>query len=124
MTKKILMGLTVATILFTLGLSAQSFAMPVEDKTQSDILAAAMTGNLTFNGQQYMLVGIPPTTKGGHVTYQLVPKPIELPDSQSVPKIADPHSLMLVGIPSTHKGGTATYQMVPRPDPNPKDFTS
>ena len=124
MTRKILMGLVMATILFTLGSSAQSFAMPVADKTQSDMLVTAMTGNLTFNGQQYELVGIPSTHKGEAATYQLIPKPIELPDSQPVPKISDPHPLMLVGITPLHKGETATYQLIPKPDPDPKDFTS
>ena len=124
MTKKILMGLVVATILVTLGSGAQSFAMPVADKTQGKILATIVTGNLTFNGQQYELVGIPPTTKGGHATYQLVLKPIELPDGVPMPKIADPHPLMLVGTPPTTSGGHVTYQMVPLPAPNPKDSTS
>ena len=124
MTKKILMGLAVAAILFALGSSAQSFAMPVADKTQSEMLATAMTGNLTLNGQQYELVGIPPITKGAHTAYQLVLKPLELPDSTPMPIPANPHPLMLVGIPPTTRGGHVTYQLVPQPDPDPKDFTS
>ena len=124
MTRKILIGLFVTAILFTLGTSTQSFAMPVEDKTQNEILATTVTGNLTLNGQQYELVGIPPATKGAHTTYQLVLKPIELPDSTPIQKPTDPHPLMLVGIPPTTSGGHVTYQLVPRPDPDPKDFTS
>lgn len=122
MTKKILTGLTLATILFTIGISSQSFAMPMADKTQSDILAAS-TGNLTFNGQQYELIGIPSTHKGGTSTYQLMLKPVEGPDSITPAQPADAHPLIQVAT-TTHKGDASAYQWVPQPDPNPKDFVS
>lgn len=124
MTKKILTGLTLATILFTIGISSQSFAMPMTDKTQSDVLQTTITGSITSDGQQWMLVGIPPTTKGGATTYQLVPKPVEGIDGIAISQPADPHALMLVGISPTHKGDTSAYQWVPTPDPNPNDFVS
>jgi len=122
MTKIILTGLTLTTILFTIGISSQSFAMPMADKTQSDILSAS-TGNLTFNGQQYELIGIPSTHKGGTAIYQLVPKPVEGIDGITPAQTADSHSLILVGT-TARKGDAPAYQWVPKPDPNPKDFVS
>ena len=122
MTKIILTGLTLATILCTIGISSQSFAMPMTDKTQSDILVAS-TGNLTFNGQQYELIGISPTHKGGTSTYQLIPKPVEGIDGITPVQPADSHPLIQVGI-TTHKGDSPAYQWVPQPDPDPQDFVS
>ncbi len=77
--KKILMGLSMATLLFTVGLSSQSFAMPMTnnifaDKTQSEILVDS-GGNLFINGTQYELVGIPSTHSGGTATFELIPQP-------------------------------------------------
>jgi hypothetical protein len=123
MTKIILTGLTLATILFTIGISSQSFAMPMADKTQSDVLQTTITGNITPDGQQWMLVAIPPTHKGETAIYQLIPKPIEQIDGIPVAQPADPHPLIQVGT-TTHKGDEPTYQWIPKPDPNPKDFVS
>ncbi len=117
------MGLTVATILFTIGLSSQSFAMPMADKTQSDILRTTITGSITPDGQEWTLVAIPPTHKGGATTYQLVPKLVEGIDGITPAQPADPHPLIQVGT-SIHKGDAPAYQWVPKPDPNPKDFVS
>ena len=75
MSRKILAGSAVL-FLITIGLAAQSFAMPMEDKKQNDILVKAMNGNLQSNGQEYILVSIPAIHKGGHATFQLIPKPI------------------------------------------------
>ena len=124
MTKIILTGLTLATILFTIGISSQSFAMPMADKTQSDVLGTTITGNITPDGQQWILVAISPTHKGGTVTYQMVLKPVEGIDGIPVAQPADLHPLILMGISPTHKGGATDYQWVPQPDPNPLDFTS
>jgi len=124
MTKIIQTGLTLATILFTIGISSQSFAMPMTDKTQSDALGTTIAGNITPDGQQWMLVAIPPTHKGGTATYQMVLKPVEGIDSIPVAQPADPHPLILVGISPIHKGDVPAYQWVPQPDPNPKDFVS
>jgi hypothetical protein len=124
MTKIILTGLTLATILFTIGISSQSFAMPMTEKTQSDVLGTTITGNITPDGQQWMLVAIPPTHKGGTSTYQMVLKPVEGIDGIPVAQPADPHPLIQMGIPSIHKGDVPAYQWVPQPDPNPKDFVS
>jgi hypothetical protein len=124
MTKIVMTGLTLATILFTIGISSQSFAMPMTDKTQSNVLSTTITGNVTPDGQQWILVGIPSTHKGGAVTYQLVPKPVEGIDGISPAQPADSHALILVGIPLIHKGEAPLYQLVPKPDPNPSDFVS
>ena len=124
MTKIILTGLTLATILFTIGISSQSFAMPMTDKTQSDVLGTTITGNITPDGQQWVLVAISPTHKGESATYQMVLKPVEGIDGIPVAQPADPHALILVGIPSTHQGDAPTYQWIPKSDPNPNDFVS
>ena len=124
MTKIILTGLTLATILFTIGISSQSFAMPMTDKTQNDVLQTTMTGNITSDGQEWILVAIPPTHKGESAIYQLVPKPVEGIDGIAISQPADPHEMILVGVSPTHKGDTPVYQWVPKPDPNPIDFTS
>ena len=124
MTKIILTGLTLATILFTVGISSQGFAMPMADKTQSDVLRTTITGSITPDGQQWILVGIPPTHKGGVTTYQLIPKPVEGIDGVTPVPPADPHPSIQVGISPTHKGDAPAYQWVPRQDPNPNDFVS
>jgi len=123
MTKIILTGLTLATIQFTIGISSQSFAMPMADKTQSGVLGTTITGNIIPDGQQWILVGIPPTHKGGSAIYQLIPKPIEQIDGIPVAQPANPHPLILMGT-TTHKGDAPAFQWVPQPDPNPKDFVS
>lgn len=124
MTKIILTGLTLATILFTVGISSQSFAMPMADKTQSGVFQTTKTGDITSDGREWVLVGIPPTHKGGMATYQLVPKPVEGVDGIPPASPADPHPLVQVANPVVHKGDTAAYNWVPKSDPAPNDFSS
>ena len=119
-----LTGFTLVTILLTVGLSTQSFAMPMKENSQDKVLAKAMAGNLGSHGQEYVLVSIPPTHKGEHAIYQLVPKPIEGPDGIAILTPTDSSQMILISMPPTHKGEHATYQLVPKPAPDPHDFTS
>ena len=123
MTKKILAGSAVL-FLITIGLTAQSFAMPMEDKKQNDVLVKTMNGNLQSNGQEYILVSVPPTHKGGHATFQLIPKPILNADGVIISTPSESSQMMLVGVSPAHSGGTVTYHWIPKPAPNSLDESS
>ena len=82
MTRKILAGSAVL-FLITIGLANPSFAMPMEDKKQNDILVKTMNGNFQSNGQEYILVSIPTIHKGGHAMYHWILKPVPILDEVS-----------------------------------------
>lgn len=73
MTKILLAGITLATILFALGSSTQGFAMPMSNKAQDIIQNYALTRNATLD-EHFILVSDPPTTKGGKPTFHIIPK--------------------------------------------------
>ena len=116
MTRKILAGSAVL-FLITIGLAAQSFAMPMEDTKQNDILVKAMNGDFQSNGQEYILVSIPTIHKGGHVTYQWIPKPVLKVDGVIISTPSESSQMILVADSPVHRGGTATYHWIPKPAP-------
>ena len=107
---KILTGMTFAVVLLVLGMSAQSFAMPMPDKTQSSLLQYAMTKNATLD--QLMLVAHSPMVKGGKTTYSLIPVPQKNVDSISkVPQTNLPE-LILASVPTV--GGGTMLKLIPK----------
>lgn len=123
MTRQILAGSAVL-ILLTLGFGAQSFALPMADNSQENILANAAKGNLNSNGQEYILVSVAPIHKGGHATYQLIPKPILGIDGITTSPASEQSQMILVATPPTHRGDSVTYHWIQKPAPNPFDSSS
>ena len=122
MTKILLSGIAIATVLFVLGMSAQSFAMPMPDKTQNIVPSYALTKDAI---QQLIVTCNSPTTKGGKATCHLGPKPQEGIDGLAIqtpikpvnvttqPK-PNPQPEMILTSISTPGGGTA-LKWIPKP---------
>ena len=64
---KILTGMTFAVALLVLGMSSQSFAIQMPEKTQNDVLSYAMTKDATLG--QLALVSDAPVTKGARLSF-------------------------------------------------------
>lgn len=107
---KILTGMTFAVILLVLGMSSQSFAMQMPDKTQNEVLNYAMTKDATLG--QLVLVSDSPVTKGGKTVFHLIPKPQEGQDGIQIATQTDSPELVLASIP-TPQGGTM-LKLVPK----------
>ncbi len=107
---KILTGMIFAVMLLVLGMSSQSFAMQIPDKTQNDVLSYAMTKDATLG--QLVLVSDSPATKGGKTVFHLIPKPQEGQDGIQIVTQTDSSELVLTSV-STPQGGTA-LKLVPK----------
>jgi hypothetical protein len=83
-----------------------------------------MKGNLNSNGQNYILVSIASAHKGGHATYQWMPKPVTVVDGVTTVVSSELSNMMLVATLPTHSGGSVTYHWVQKPAPNPFDSSS
>jgi hypothetical protein len=94
-----------------LGMNAQSFAMPMSDKTQSSLLQYAMTKNATLG--QLMLVADPPMVKGGKTIYNLMPIPQKSVDGISVVPQTNSPELILANVPTV--GGGTMLKLIPKP---------
>ena len=102
--------MTFAVMLLVLGMSSQSFAMQIPDKTQNDVLSYAMTKEATLG--QLVLVSDSPVTKGGKTVFHLIPKPQEGQDGIQIVAQTDSSELMLTNMP-TPQGGTV-LKLVPK----------
>lgn len=106
---KILTGMTFAVALLVLGMSSQSFAIQMPEKTQNDVLSYAMTKDATLG--QLVLVSDAPITKGGKAIFHLIPKPQEGQDGIQIPTQTNSPELVLANVQTA--GGT-TLKLVPR----------
>ncbi len=112
MTKILLTGITLATILLALGMSAQSYALPMPDKTQDSILGYTLAKNAMLDNQ-LMLVSDAPSTKGGVVTFHLIPRPQANADGILVVPQTDSSQLILANVPTA--GGSTMLKWIPKP---------
>lgn len=112
MTKILLTGITLATILLALGMSAQSYALSMPDKTQDSMLGYALAKNAMLDNQ-LMLVSDAPTTKGGMVTFHLIPRPQANTDGILVVPQTDSPQLILANVPTA--GESTMLKWIPKP---------
>jgi hypothetical protein len=112
MTKILLTGITLATILLSLGMSAQSYALPMPDKTQDSMLGYTLAKNAMLDNH-LMLVSDAPTTKGGMVTFHLIPRPHANADGILVVPQTNSSQLILANVPTA--GGSTMLKWIPKP---------
>ncbi|MDE1867489.1 MAG: hypothetical protein KGI08_07255 [Thaumarchaeota archaeon] len=111
MTKKILLGIAMATIVLALGIGTQSFALAMTDNTQGDVAKNVSSPTFASSTDSMMLVATSPTAKGGKATFALVPRPAEGVDGIPVPRQAASDMILV----ATSNGGHISYVLVPKP---------